>query len=353
LIHPTFQFIVSLLDIRRGMDVMAASGFLPRHGDGLHCRSQFLTFVVPSPGGCNLACSFCLVRQRREIRPDHIGPDDLALFVRQAAERAPIFAIAIQGHEPLLPASLPYTKALLATGLLMGIPTSLVSNGVLLGDAIDLLSVLMPTKIAISLDADTAERHDRIRGVAGSWAATIEGIGAAVERLMPRTGLVVSSVLQSAKRQYLEGLPARLRGLGIDSWIVNPIIRVGRDDTGGPIGSRTKIFQDLLVLEELANRAGIRLTVDDEFDCLRHGDASARQPELRSLHVRTLPRGMEIFRLTPSGQCSLGRDILRRMTPDAPRWLPDTIHAGAFLEMISKGARLVPRTWRDDIQAIA
>jgi hypothetical protein len=32
--------------------------------------------------------------------------------------------------------------------------------------------MLSPTKIAISLDAASADIHDRIRGVAGAWAAT-------------------------------------------------------------------------------------------------------------------------------------------------------------------------------------
>jgi len=211
----------------------------------------------------------------------------------------------------------------------------------------------MPTKIAISLDADTAERHDRIRRVVGTWAAALGGIERAVEKLMPRTGLVVSSVLQPTKRHYLEGLPARLRDFGIDSWIVNAMIRIGRDEAGGPISKRKEIFQDLLVLQEAASRAGIRLNVDDEFDRLRHSTASIRQPKLRSLHVRTLPLNVEIFRLTPNGQCSVGLDILKRVTPDVPQWHPSLMHAGEFLETMSNRVALVPRVQRDKACAIA
>jgi hypothetical protein len=56
---------------------------------------------------------FCLVRQRREITNAYLQPYDFVRFIREAMERAPIFALAIQGYEPLLPESLPYTRAIL------------------------------------------------------------------------------------------------------------------------------------------------------------------------------------------------------------------------------------------------
>jgi hypothetical protein len=80
----------------------------------------------------------------------------------------------------------------------------------------------------------------------------------------------------------------------------------------------------------------VRLTVDDEFGHLSHGAASIRQPELRSLDVRTLPRNVEIFRLAPGGQCSISDGILRQITLDAPCWRPGASHAGDFLEGVSE-----------------
>jgi len=314
---------------------VSAAGLRPYPGDEAESAGQFLTFVVPAPGGCNLKCSFCLVRQRREITADGLRPEDLAQFIREAAERSPIYALAIQGYEPLLQASLPYTQAVMATGRLLGIPTTLVTNGVRLADALDLMAVLAPSKIAISLDAASADVHDRIRGLNGAWRATIVGIRRAVEILAPRTELAVSSVLLPAKRHYLDGMPALLREIGIDRWIVNPLLRVGRDEVGGPVGDRESLFRDLLTLQQAAIRAEVRLTVDDEFDHLGHSAASARRPALRSLHVRSLPARVEIFRLVPNGQCSAGPNILTQVTPNVPRWRPDAMHAGDFLAMLS------------------
>src|SRR5215467_11607957 len=103
---------------------MVAGALQPKIEDAPDAAGQFLTFVVPASSGCNLKCSFCLVRQRREITDTLLREDDMSRFIREAAERAPIFALAIQGYEPLLPESLPYTQAVLATGQFLGLPTS-------------------------------------------------------------------------------------------------------------------------------------------------------------------------------------------------------------------------------------
>src|SRR5712671_4288719 len=130
---------------------MTAAGLQPEPD----CESgsgQFLTFVVPAPSGCNLRCSFCLVRQRREITETCLTPNDFVRFVREAVEHTPTFAVAIQGYEPLLGESLPYTQAILATSRFLGIPASFVTNGTKLAGAVDLLTTLAPSKIAVSLD---------------------------------------------------------------------------------------------------------------------------------------------------------------------------------------------------------
>jgi pyruvate-formate lyase-activating enzyme len=319
---------------------MPAAGLLPQPEVEEESHGQFLTFIVPATSGCNLSCSFCLIRQRRETTGDPLRPEDLVRFIHEAWQRSRIFAVAIQGHEPLLPVSLPYTQAVLATGRLLGLPTAMVTNGVLLADALDLLAVLVPSKIAISLDAASDSIHDRIRGVAGAWAATVAGIKLATKVLTPRTRLAVSSVLLPGKRYYLDDMPARLGEMGIDRWIINPLLRVGVDHVGGPVADRASLFHDLLILQEEADRAGVRLTVDDEFDHLGGGSASTRQSPPRSLHVRSLPRNVEIFRLAPGGQCSVGEGILKQITPDAARWRPGVTHAGDFLERLAESTDL-------------
>jgi pyruvate-formate lyase-activating enzyme len=322
--------------LKRGGGPVSVVALLPDFdGEG---AGQLLTFVVPAQGGCNLKCSFCLIRQRREAAGDCLQPEDLARFIREVAERSPIFALAIQGYEPLLPTSLPYTRAVLEIGRSLGVPTTLITNGVLLHDAIELLNRLPPTKIAISLDSDSAAIHDRVRGVAGAWTATVAGIKRAVDVLAPRTKLAVSSVLLPSKRDHLEGMPAWLQEAGIEEWIVNPLLRFGPEKCNGPVGERRSLFQSLLGLKEAADRAAIHLKVDDEFDRLDHRSACVQQPELGSLEVRKLPAAIDIFRLGPSGRCSVGQDIMKPVTSDVPQWRPNAANAGQFLETLRRRA---------------
>jgi pyruvate-formate lyase-activating enzyme len=316
-----------------GVEQMAVGGLHPQPDFDPDAEGVFLTFVVPAPSGCNLKCGFCLVRQRREITETLLQPEDYRRFIREVADRERIFALAIQGYEPLLPESLPYTQAILAAGRFLGVPTSLVTNGVGLLDAVDLLKTLSPKKIGVSIDAASAEVHDRIRGVKGAWQASVGGLRRAIEVLAPQTRLVVTSVLLPSRRHYLDAMPARLREIGIDRWIITPLLKVGREETGGPVGERARLFRDLSILQEAANRAGIQLTVDDEFGHLDRDAAGAFQPALRGVHVRTLPSGVEILRLTPGGHCSAGEEILREISLETPRWQADAnANAAKFLD---------------------
>ena len=140
-----------------------------------------------------------------------------------------------------------------------------------------------------------ANVHDRIRGVPGAWSASVNGIKGATEVLAPRTRLVVSSLLLPSKRHYLDAMLERLREIGIDRWIINSLLRVGSGKTGGPVANRASLYRDLLILQEAADSARVRLTVDDEFDHLGRDTACASQPSIRRLHVRTLPQNVEIF----------------------------------------------------------
>jgi uncharacterized Fe-S cluster-containing radical SAM superfamily protein len=318
---------------------MTAIGLLPDSVGERQCSGHFLTFVVAAPGGCNLSCAFCLVRQRRESGKRSLRPIDLVQFIEEVAERSPIYALAIQGHEPLLPESLPYTEAILTTGQRLNIPTTLVTNGVLLGGAIGLLRTLAPTKIAISLDSASPETHDRVRGVTGAWAVTVRNIKRAVESLAPRTSIAVSSVLLPSRADHLQGMPEQLREIGVKQWSVNPLLRFGPANTNGPVGNRQNLLRDLLGLQEIADQAGIHFSVDDEFDRLGREPAIARQRDFDALRVRTLPPNIEIFRMSPSGQTWNGEDILKQADAGSPRWQPGADHAGDFLATLSRQAK--------------
>lgn len=64
-------------------------------------------------------------------------------------------------------------------------------------------------------------------------------------------------------------------------------------------------------LQKLAKGTGIELVVDDEFDLLMK-DSSNVVP-ITQPRFRKLPRLSRVVRLTPSGSCSVGEDILRHV----------------------------------------
>ncbi|MDH3663436.1 MAG: radical SAM protein [Alphaproteobacteria bacterium] len=290
---------------------------------------SILTFVVPAPNGCNLDCPFCFVKQRAE---DAVGTTlsayEYSQFIRTAAEApTPITAVSIQGYEPLLPESFAYTKAILATARWLRIPTSLVTNGTHLAERVDDLRVLTPSNVMVSLDAASAEAHDRQRRKPGAFASAVDGLRKAATGLPATTELVVTSVLMPKRRAQLDAMPALLQDLGIKRWVVTALVNLPDDRIGGPVGERETVLADLRVLSERARRAGIDFRVDDEFD----GLASGGMPdEFEKNRIRRLVNPEGVYRLVPDGRCSKGADILKPLTEKTPRWDPKT-DAAAFL----------------------
>ena len=264
-------------------------------------EGSILTFIVPSSNGCDLACPFCFVGQRGEDEAAmELDAEDYALFIRRVIEQQDTAAICIQGYEPLLPESFPYTRAILSTGQWLNIPTSLVTNGTHLAQWVDELAVLAPGRISVSLDAADSAAHDKQRGKVGAFASAVEGLRKAVTDLPVETELVVTSVLIPKRRAQLDAMPELLRDIGVKRWVVTALQKVGKDRPGGPVGEREKILADLRILRDQADAAGIDFRVDDEFD----GLASGGEPDEFEQKSNSSP-GQSRRRLPPRPRRSL------------------------------------------------
>jgi len=53
--------------------------------------------------------------------------------------------------------------------------------------------------------------------------------------------------------------------------------------------------------------------------------------DINELRIRRLVRPSGVFRLLPTGQCSMGAEILQQVKPDTPCWVPGEMHAGDFV----------------------
>lgn len=296
---------------------------------------SLLTFVVPAISGCNLKCPYCIISQRQEITANILTSECYAHFISQTAEVQKIGAVAIQGYEPLLPGSMPYTRAILSEARSYGIPAGLVTNGVYLREATAELAALKPDKIGVSLDSADPERHDRLRGVAGAWRQTVAGIEHALGEFgSSGPQISVISVLMPGHVDYLQEMPKRLREWGVRDWIVNPLMRIEPIVPNIVAGSMSGLINSLKDLSSLAAEEGIRLTIDDELGLLFKNAKAEEQAILADLNIRTLPRNAKISRLVPSGHCSAGLDIARRLSSISPKWDPKRENAAEFLSAL-------------------
>jgi MoaA/NifB/PqqE/SkfB family radical SAM enzyme len=127
---------------------------------------------------CNARCAFCDIWQARpkaDALPEHVVPN-LA-----QARKAGCRFVDFTGGEPLLNKHLPL---FLHEAKKLGFITSVTTNAILFQERAAELAGLIDL-LHFSLDADTAEEHNRIRGV-DSYSAVIESIPVALaNRLVP------------------------------------------------------------------------------------------------------------------------------------------------------------------------
>lgn len=293
-----------------------------------HTSGLALTFILPATN-CDLNCSFCAIKQREEAYDTRLSVDDYVYFLREVVNHRGTAIMAIQGYEPLLEDSWPYTRALLKEGRDLGIPTSIITNGSRLEAMCQELCELDPTGVTISLDSCGAKSHDKLRGKQGAFEATVAGIksltgvGGFAERV------TVSSVLMPRKRHLLEGMPVLLNSLGVSHWVVAPLFRMNGDDIGGPVGSPKDIISDLSALSNIAAVHDVSLVLDDELRAIPQDEFA-----YTDLLVRRFERPDGLVRLVPSGACSVGTEILRPVNSQTPVWHPSKMTPRQFIDSI-------------------
>lgn len=301
---------------------MAIAAALPKtfqNPDGLA-----LTFVISD--ACQFNCPGCVVVLRKETNNNITFPaveltvEDHLAFVRNVAEKRSVALISSQGYEPLHDAAWPTTRALMQLGRELNVQTALVTNGVELPRRLAALETLDVSGITVSLDSADAQANDWSRGFAGAFELTMAGLRAVAASSL-RQRVLVASILRRKRGGDLDGMPALLRSLGLDTWVITAQLRFGKT-SGGPIDSRDNIVRELLRLERLATSQGVQLLVDDEFDSLFN--KAAGTVDFAAARIRRLKREAGLVRLAPNGSLSYGTDILRRVDDSFVRWQPGT-----------------------------
>lgn len=301
-------------------------------------KNTVLTFVVPAPQGCNLKCSYCFIKQRKELitNSNILLPRDYGNFINGIAQHRSIGCVSIQGEEPLLKESMPYTKTILSVADELDIPAALVTNGTCLEHEAKTLAYFQNLEeLTVSLDAADAEIHDKLRGVLGTFNRVVAGLHEALRYRSLAVATSVVSVLFPGEVVNLQNVPELLRSIGIKRWFVTPAIKISKRGQGGPISDWAPLMADLQSLYHRACNANIEMIVEDEYDA--YGEARQKMPPFAPLRFRNLDHPEGMLRLLPDGACEVGYALLSQRNENALKWKPASQHSDTFFQLIMNG----------------
>ena len=141
-----------------------------------------VTLYLYASGSCNLACRHCWITPTCQPEPDngrHVKLEHVQRVIHEAKPLG-LRSVKLTGGEPTLHPQFRELVTLIAEA---DLNIKMETNGTLV-DA-DLAAFLKQTPglsfISVSVDGATAETHDALRGVRGSYKGAVAGIKALVE----------------------------------------------------------------------------------------------------------------------------------------------------------------------------
>ena len=174
---------------------------------------------------CDLACTHCRAEAIAERDPRELSTEEakaLLAALREFGDPPP--QLVLTGGDPL---KRPDFFDLVQHGKSVGLPVSVAPSGtpLLTRDAIAGLTASGVESMSLSLDGATAETHDRFRGVAGCFDATVQAARAILAEAIP---LQVNTLVTAETAADLPGVFRLLRDLDIMRWSLFYLIGTGR-----------------------------------------------------------------------------------------------------------------------------
>jgi len=181
---------------------------------------------------CGLACRHCRAEAMPEPNPDELSLEEGLEFLRQLPEFGlPQPQLILTGGDPLLRQGL---FTLIDQAVSLGIGVSITPA------ATPALSLAMLTDlkshgvegVGLSLDGSTAEKHDSIRCVAGTYDRTLDALRWAGELDFP---VQVNTLVSAETAPDLPAIYELLKGFRIARWSLFFLISVGRGKVLQPL----------------------------------------------------------------------------------------------------------------------
>ena len=181
---------------------------------------------------CALACRHCRAEAISTPHPMELGLEDGLAFIRQIPGfGSPLPQLILTGGDPLNRTDL---FELIDEARRLGISVSITpaATPALTRELLVKLKEHGVEGLGLSLDGATAERHDSIRGVPGTFDRTIQAMRWAQELKLP---VQVNTLVADETADGLHGVFELLKPFGIARWSLFFLISVGRGKVLQPL----------------------------------------------------------------------------------------------------------------------
>jgi radical SAM protein with 4Fe4S-binding SPASM domain len=183
---------------------------------------------------CDLACRHCRAEAVPNADPDELTTvEGRRLLARVAAFGEPLPRVVFTGGDPLKRKDL-FELVAAARELSLHVSVAPSATPLLTPEALRQLSAAGIDAISLSLDGSTAEDHDAIRGIPGTFERTLEAA-----RIARQTGLPfqVNTLVCAETVDDLPAIYALVVAIGAARWSLFFLVTVGRGQVLRPVSA--------------------------------------------------------------------------------------------------------------------
>jgi len=181
---------------------------------------------------CALACRHCRAEAAPDPHPLELTLEEGVSFLRQIPEFGePLPQLILTGGDPLARKDL-YELIAEARNLGIGVSITPAATPALSRETLVRLKESSVEGLGLSLDGSTAERHDSIRGVTGTFDRTLQALGWAQELGMP---LQVNTLVAAETAGDAAAIYELLKPFAVTRWSLFFLISVGRGKVLQPL----------------------------------------------------------------------------------------------------------------------
>lgn len=184
---------------------------------------------------CGLACRHCRAEAMPEPGPGELCLDEGLAFLRQIPEfGSPLPQLILTGGDPLLrPDLIPLIDEARRLGI--GVSITPAATPALTREVLVRLKEHGVEAVGLSLDGSTAERHDSIRRVSGTFDRTLNALRWAGELGLP---VQVNTLVSAETAGDLPAVYEQLEEFAVARWSLFFLISVGRGKVLEPLSSQ-------------------------------------------------------------------------------------------------------------------